>query len=166
VGSSSAQNTATTFSHGPTIPVYVVAFDSAGTAGTSMLTAGAGYGLNWNLFPTWDGRYRRLTIGLPMYVNLPEAGAFRFSLGGTIGTLNNLLSMGVAVDMVNTTGEDGDSGTGALLGDFSKANIRFVFGLNFNLGSGGSPDPSYVASASKAGQPVASNPPPNYLGGW
>lgn len=129
-----------------------------------MLSAGAGYALNFNFFPNWDGSVRRMTVGVPLYINLPEAGAFRFSVGGTVGTLNNLLSMGVAVDMVNTTGDDGDPGTGALLGNFSKENVRFVFGINFNMGSGAPPDPVAQNALRKAGSPVSAKNPPNYMG--
>ena len=163
VAPTSAQNQATTFSHGPTVPVWTVGFDSTGAATTGMLNAGAGYALSWNMFPTWDGRWRRLTVSVPFYVAIPEQGEFAYRTGLTLGTLNNLLSMGAVLDMVRSEGE-GQKGTGALLGNVHKSNLSFVFSFGINFGSGGAPDPSYIASASKAGQPVATNSPPNYVG--
>ncbi len=135
-----ATNHATAFSHGPTMPVWAVGFDSTGAATTGMFNAGAGYSLNWNLFPTWDGGYRRLTIGLPIYVAIPETSSFAYRVGLTIGTLNNMLSFGAVLDMVRTDG-NGGPGTGALLGDISKENLSFVFSFGLNMGTGGTPTP-------------------------
>jgi hypothetical protein len=159
VAPASADNHATTFSHGPTMPVWTVGFDSTGAARTGMLNAGAGYSLNYNLFPTWDGGYRRLTIGVPFYVVIPETGQFAYRLGLTLGTLNNMLSMGAVLDMVRTDGQGGP-GTGALLGDISKQNLAFVFSFSLNMGSGGTPDPA----TQKAGASTTPKSAPGYVG--
>ena len=145
------------------MPVWTVGFDSTGAATTGMLAAGAGYSLNFNFAPTWDGKWRRFSVGVPFYVVIPEQGEFAYRAGLTLGTLNNLLSFGAVVDMVRTEG-DGEKGSGALLGNFSKQNLALVFSFGLNFGGGGSPDPSNVAAASKANQPVDTTPPPGYVG--
>jgi len=156
-----ADNHATTFSHGPTMPVWTVGFDSTGAAETGMLNAGAGYSLNYNLFPTWDGGYRRLTIGVPFYVAIPKTGEFAYRLGLTLGTLNNMLSMGAVLDMVRTDG-NGGPGTGVLLGDISKENLSFVFSFALNMGTGGAPTPTGASKV--AGVETSHKNAPGYVG--
>lgn len=156
-----AQNQATTFSHGPTLPFWTVGFDSTGSAQTGMLASGAGYSLNFNFFPNWDGGIRRLTLGVPFYITLPEAGTFVYRAGLTLGTLNNLLSFGAVVDLVSTGGEQG---SGALLGNFGKENVAFVFGVGFNIGGGNPPDPVAQKALAEAGYAPSNQRPPNYIG--
>jgi len=154
-GRADAQNQAPAFSHGPSIPMYTVTWDSTGDAVASMLASGAGYSFNFNLFPNQDGNVRALTLGVPFFVSLPDAGDFRFAVGATMGTFNNLISFGAAIDLVKTNGHD----TGALLGEFSKANVQLLFNIGFNIGSGGAPP----VNAQKAGQAADRSKPPGYL---
>jgi len=153
-----AQNTAPNFSHGPTIQFFAVDFDSTGDAESSMLTAGAGYSFNFNFFPSLDGTIRHLTLGVPVFMQIPANGEFAYSLGVTLGTFNNLLSIGAVAELVDT-----DTDTGLLLGDFSRSNVRLVFSVGFNLGGGSQPTAARVAGMQKAGVPVDRSPPPAYL---
>jgi hypothetical protein len=149
--SAQAQNIAPGFSHGPTIPLYVVSFDSTGKSVASMLAAGAGY----SMIPTFDGTINRFTIGVPFFVSLPEQGDFAFRTGLTLGTFNNLISFGAAIDLVNT-GND----TGALVGSFHKQNVVLLFNVGFNIG-GGTPSPTGLMKAD--GTPRPASPPPAYI---
>lgn len=163
-----AQNTVPRFSHGPTLPVFTVTWDDSGKAQSGMLNAGAGYALRLNFFRNWDERLSRMSLAIPFYVTLPEAGEFRYRTGLQLEALNGMLGFGGVVDMVNTG--DGRQATGALVGDFSKANLALVFSFGINFGSGTPPPPTAVTS--KAGEQtlaadrIADNRPPPGFVGW
>jgi len=156
--SANAQNLAPDFSHGPTVPFFVVEFDSTGDAQSNMLSAGAGYSFNWNLFPSAGGTVRHLTLGVPLFVQLPTNGEFVYSVGLTAGTFNNLLSVGVVAELVNT-----ESNTGALLGDWNRENLKLVFALGFNLGGGTQPSGAALSKAVASGRALDTTPPPGYI---
>jgi hypothetical protein len=163
-----AQNTVPRFSHGPTYPVFEVSWnDSTGDTSTSLLDTGAGYALRFNFLRNWDERWSGLTVAVPFYVSLPEAGDFRYRMGIQLETLNGLIGFGGVVDMVNTMND-----TGALVGEFSKANVGLVFSFGLNFGGGNQPTAA-VAARKPAGDAVAGagttrvvdhRPPPGYVG--
>jgi len=140
LASTASANHASFFSHGPTMPFTVVQFDSSGKPSSALFPAGLGYTLNFNFLESADGRVRWFTLGYPVFLNAADEN-FQARLGLTVGTYNNLLAVGAAFDLVDTKRD-----TGAFMGDFGWENVRFLFSLNFNLGSGMAEPPPAMAS--------------------
>lgn len=145
-------------SWGPTIQFAKIALDSANTGDTSVLAAGAGVSINFNLAPTADGRWRMVTFGIPVFATYDKG--FGLDMGLTLGTLNNLVSFGIAAQMLKADDAGGPS-TGLLAGDFSRENVYLLvgFGLNFGGGSIGTPEQQM-----KAGTAGNYGKPPGYVG--
>lgn len=146
---------ASPFSHGPTLPLYAINFDSTGNAFSSFMAAGAGYTFNRNFLPGLDGRVRWLTVGLTSFFKVPPNAGLSFALGPHVGTYNDLLSIGAVFDMANL----GPEQSGLLVGDFGKENVKLLlsFNLNFGFGSPG------TEKGSRSAPPT---PPPNYYKFW
>lgn len=151
---------ASSFSHGPTIPMYSVRFDAAGAAHSSFLSEGAGYSFNANFAPSQDGKWRYFTIGLPIFMQVPQEDGLSFSAGLTFGTFNNLISAGVALDMADLgPGEE----SGLLVGKFTKENVALLVGFNLNFGSGSKPEGYQAKLGFGSSSPI---PPPGYFDIW
>lgn len=146
---------APTFSQGPTIPMFSVRFDEGNKGHASFLTEGAGYSFNFNFAPSADGRWRYLTLGIPVFMRVPADDQFAMSAGATIGTLNNLVSFGAAIDLADL----GETQSGLFTGTVTKQNVALLIAFNINFGSGTQP-----SSASKVAAPA--KPPPNYYCFW
>lgn len=153
MASPAAAQVASHFSHGPSIPFFTVEFDSAGDATSGMLSAGAGYSFNLNYLPSADGAWRYMTIGVPVFLSVPS-GDLNLAAGLTLGTLNNLVAVGAAVDLARV-GDGPDSGV--LVGDVSKENLKVLVAFGFNFGSGSPPPGARLVAAAPA------QPPPNYV---
>lgn len=143
--------TASEWSHGPTVPVIVVPLEDPKP---EFLAAGAGYAIRWNQYPTPDGTIRWLTVSFPTYVSV-ASNEVRTRHGALIETFNGLLGLGVIVDGVDTV-----SDTGLFLGEVSKRNAALVLAFGFNFGSG-----TPAATVTKATQ-APTGPPPMYLKCW
>jgi len=148
---------ASTFSHGPTIPMYVIGFDSSGTASSSFLVAGAGYNFDRNFLPSADGRVRWLTVGLTTFFQVPANAGLSFAVGPHIGTFNNLISVGAIFDMANL----GPNQSGLLVGDFGKENVKILLSFSLNFGGGSEP-----TGLEKVALGRTEKPPPNYYKFW
>jgi hypothetical protein len=160
LGTPALAQQAAPFSHGLTVPMFSIRFDENDKGHANFLTEGAGYSFNFNMLPSDDGLWRRLTIGLPVFLQIPEQDNFSVSAGATIGTFNNLISIGCAIDLadLNPTGED----SGLFTGEFTKQNVAILMALNFNFGTGTATKvPSYVKF--REAEPT---PPPNYIKLW
>lgn len=161
LASPAAAQFASKISWGLTMPMIKVALDSANSGDTSFLEAGAGVVPMFNLAPSSDGRWRMVTFGLPQFINYEKG--FGWDAGITIGTLNNLLSFGVATVLVKTS-DDGSPAVGLFAGDgFSRENTYLVFSASLNFGGGSAGTPEMAAKIAAAREPVHSRP-PGYVG--
>lgn len=155
-----AAQEASSWSFGPSLPFYAVEWDSAGDARSSFMDAGVGVAFMRNFFPTWDGSLRMLSVGVPLFVSAVDADNLRVAAGLTVGTFNNLVSVGVAFDVANIV--DGPGDTGAFVGDFGKENVRLLLSFGFNIG-GGTPTPAPSGASAALLSARASAPPPCYV---
>jgi hypothetical protein len=158
-----AGNLAAEFSHGPTLPFFTMSFDDKGDAHGNMLSAGAGYSFNWNLYPGATGEVRKLTLGVPIFANIVGGDPETFSLaaGGTIGTLNNLIAVGAAIRLIDAA--PGRLPQGVADG-FDSTDVMVLVSFGFNMG-GGTPASS-PAHGLKLRDVSEQKPPPNYFHPW
>lgn len=159
---SKAGNLAASFSHGPTLPFFTVSFDSVGVhdgVHGGWLNQGAGYSFNWNFAPTETGAVRMLTVGVPVFANFNggDPSTFSFAVGATLGTFNNLVSIGPAVRVINVA--PGREPDGVFANGFTREDVFMLVSFGLNLG-GGTPAPRSKLSLRAA---APESPPPCYL---
>ena len=147
-------------SWGPTLPFIKIPLDTLAETSSTLLSAGAGVAPMFNLAPTQDGRWRMVTFALPMFVTYDEG--FGWDGGLTIGTLNNLLSFGVAATLIKADDSGGPT-TGVFSGDgFTRENTFLIVSASLNFGGGGQGSPEQ-ASKLASHEPVHTRP-PGYVG--
>lgn len=162
-----AQNLATPFSHGPTLPVYTINWDKAGTMYSDFLAAGAGYSFNFNRMPNESGTVRMLTIAMPIFFNVTGNGeapaTTRFYAGLTIGTFNNLLSFGPALKLMEA--QEGAQPAGVFDSGLKKENVALLLSFSLNFGSG-TPAGVVRRTGAMVVAPDKIGPPPAYVKLW
>lgn len=153
------------FTHGPTIQFFRIYFTEIVDADTgetetdqnfSVLAAGAGYSFNFNFAPGSDGTVRWFTIGIPLFLSIDGSKRLTFAAGLTVGTFNNLLSIGLSYNLFDVRGEGMEDG-GLAGGEEFPFPLAVLVNFGFNLG-GGDPAPPSTPSAGP-GEEVS---PPNY----
>ena len=152
-GPASAQF-ASKFSWGPTVPMFKISLEDSldGDRG-EFLAAGAGVFFAGNLAPTADGRWRMVTFAMPVFVNYQDG--FGLDAGLTIGTLNNLFSIGVAASLL----KDGTA-VGSV---FTRENTYVLISASLNFGGGSPGLPADAAKLTSSGGSLYERP-PGYVG--
>lgn len=133
-------------SMGPTIPLTQVRFagPSTGKPEGGLLSAGAGYQLSVNYFDRLiNGKaWSLLTVGGMAFGTIgTDAGAAwdTASIALSVGTLNNLVSIGFGCDLISyyagTSAITGQTGqvTGLLAGNVTRGNLFGLLALSFNF---------------------------------
>lgn len=161
VGTAGAQ-TASQWSFGPALPFYTIGWDSTGDARTEFFGAGAGVSFDRNFFPTMDGSLRMLTVGIPLFVSAVDTDHLNLAAGLTFGTFNNLIAVGVAVNLASVVDGPGDSGLFVDPGAFAKQDVKILFSFGFNIGGGSAPALN-SAKASAFAMSASNDPPPCYV---
>lgn len=161
-----AANIASDWSWGPTMPMFTVRFDSIGEHGGvhgGVLNAGAGVTLNRNFLPNADGSVKQLTLGLPIFASFTGGDPSTFSLaaGATLGTFNNLVSLGAAVKFFDVAPGRLPAG---LIDGLDRTDVIVLISFGLNLG-GGEPRP-LKAGLFEALRPRDPSPPPGYVKLW
>ena len=154
---------AQSFSHGPSIPLIKINLEevvdedgkSETDATAEALAAGAGYSFNFNFLPNTKGDIRWLSLGVPVFLSTEDGlENVTVATGLTVGTFNNLFSLGVTYDLVKV--EEGPGDSGLFLGP-ETTNLSILVNVGFNFGSGTDTKKHALPQSQKA------PPPPNYF---
>jgi len=157
------------FSHGPSIQAFTVkrarAVDGTLSDWTpTFLASGAGYSFNFNVLGSTSNagkvcpcKTAYLTIAIPVYVSYaPKDGALNVSTALTLGTANNLFSVGLGYGLIDTLNDR--RSYGLLIGRTDASLLFVTINVGFNFGGGSSPGGG--GSAIPAAAPAAGTPPP------